>query len=133
METLRTIIVARRTEARRLLGLTVLASLLWGAGDVRSSALAVSEAYSEDEVKAAFLYRIAGYVEWPSALPPEDPFTIAVLKAEGVAAELQRILPGHLVGGHVVRARIIKTIQELDSAQMLYIGPALAENVHHLL
>jgi uncharacterized protein DUF4154 len=89
--------------------------------------------YSEDAVKAAFLYRFAGYVEWPSTAASSEPFTIAVLRADAVAEELQRFLPGRLVGGRAVRVRVIKSIQELDDAQMLYIGPALQDSLHSLL
>jgi hypothetical protein len=77
--------------------------------------------YAPDTVKAAFLYRFAGYVEWPGgALAPQ--FTIAVLGADGVASELQRLLPDHVIQGRPAQVRVIKTPQEIDGAQIVYIG-----------
>jgi len=110
----------------------LLATALWALGAARAPSLAAG-VYSEDAVKAAFLYRFAGYVEWPATAASADSFTIAVLRADAVAEELERFLPGHQVGGRPVRVHVIKNIKELDDAQMLYVGPALQDNLHSLL
>src|ERR1700733_3160276 len=47
-----------------------------------------SAEFSEDVVKAAYLYRFAGYIQWPQRVSPETPFTIDVLGAPGIAREL---------------------------------------------
>ena len=60
-------------------------------------AAAAAGSYSEDAVKAAFLYRFTGYVEWPQAALANPPFIVAVLDADGVATELARLLQTHLV------------------------------------
>ena len=44
---------------------------------------AAAESYSEDAVKAAFLYRFTGYVDWPVQALADPQFTIAVLGADG--------------------------------------------------
>jgi hypothetical protein len=110
----------------------VLAAALCTVGILLANS-AAADAYSEDAVKAAFLYRFAGYVEWPSASASTEPFTIAVLQADAVGAQLQRFLPGHLVNGRVVRARTIKTIQELADSQMLYVGSSPQSSLRVLL
>jgi hypothetical protein len=91
------------------------------------------EAYSEDAVKAAFLYRFTGYVEWPTAVHPATLFTIAVYEADGVAHELQRLLPVHPINGLPAQVRSINNIRELGDAQMLYIGPGHAETLRTLI
>lgn len=106
---------------RREICCAVVAAVLWAAGSLLGPA-AAADGYSEAAVKAAFLYRFAGYVEWPSSTSSAEPFTIAVLQADAVGAQLQRFLPGHLINGRVVRTRTIKSIQELADAQMLYVG-----------
>ncbi len=110
---------------------TAVAAALWAAGSLLGAAAA--DGYSEDAVKAAFLYRFAGYVEWPSASDSAEPFTIALLRAEAVGAQLQRFLPGHLVNGRVARVRIINSIHELADAQMLYVGSSPQGSLRQLL
>jgi hypothetical protein len=85
--------------------------------------------YSEDSVKAAYLYRFTQYIEWPDAVPSDLPFTIAVLDAPDVAAELRRILPGHRIKNSMAQVREIARVQDLGSAQMLYIGSAQIDRV----
>ena len=78
------------------------------------------DGYSEDSVKAVFLARFPGYVEWPPTARTQ--FTIAVLGADGVAAELQRVLPNFQVARLQTQVRKIRRIDELGDAQMLFVG-----------
>ena len=94
------------------------------------------EAYSEDAVKAAFLYRFAGYVDWPQDIATQAPrasFTIAVLGDDGVVRELQKLLPTHAIKNHPADVRRIRRIQDLGDAQMLYISPRHRGDLHTLL
>src|SRR6185437_9698956 len=59
--------------------------------------------YSEDAVKAAYLYRFAGYVRWPGSQVASSPFVIDVIDDSGVARELARLLPDHPIDGHPAR------------------------------
>jgi hypothetical protein len=88
-----------------------------------------ASAYSEDAVKAAYLYRFTQYIEWPPAAPADAPFTIAVLDAPGIAAELRRILPNHRIKNSAAQVREIARVQDLGSAQMLYVGSAQIDRV----
>jgi len=80
------------------------------------------ELYSENAVKAAFLYRFCGYVTWPAQTPQESHFTIALLGADAVAQELERIASGRTIHGLPARVRRIGSIGELGNAQMLFVG-----------
>jgi hypothetical protein len=88
-------------------------------------------AYSEDAVKAAYLYRFTQYIEWPEAAPSDVPFTIAVLDSPGVAAELRRILPNHRIKNSAAQVQEIARVQDMGSAQMLYIGSAQIDRVRN--
>lgn len=89
-----------------------------------------AEAYSEDAVKAAFLYRFAGYVTWPQqTMRAAQSFTIAVLGADPVAQELERLLAGRTINGLPARVRRIKRLRELEDAQVLYIGAGSTERL----
>jgi hypothetical protein len=89
-------------------------------------------AYSEDAVKAAYLYRFAGYVSWPGSQVASSPFLIDVIGDSGVAKELARLLPDHPINGHPARVRAIARMADLGEAQMLYVGDGFAGNVKAL-
>lgn len=89
--------------------------------------------YSEDAVKAAFLYRFAAYVEWPNETPGDTPFTIAVAGADGVAAQLEKLLPGITIKNRSARVVRITEPDELSGAQILYVGPGLNARSANLL
>jgi hypothetical protein len=92
-----------------------------------------AQTYSEDSVKAAYLYRFTQYIEWPKLPASGEPFTIAVLNAPGVAQELQRLLPDHPIKNSAARVRVISRIQDLGKAQMLYLGPAPADRLRNAI
>jgi hypothetical protein len=92
-----------------------------------------AEAYSEDAVKAAFLYRFVGYVDWPARALAGPQFTIAVLGAEGVAAKLEMLLPNRTLKNLPTQVRQIKNVQELGNAQILYIGPRSTRDLQTLI
>jgi hypothetical protein len=105
--------------ARALFACTLLAL---GAAPIGAHAQR-SEA-SEASVKAAFLYKFAGYIEWaPASFASADaPFVLAVSGADDVHAELAKILPGRSVAGHPV---ILEKLREGDSmrgAHLLFAG-----------
>jgi len=89
--------------------------------------------YSEDSVKAAYLYRFTQYIEWPGSSASTEPFTIAVLNAPGVAEELERLLPDHPIKNAVAQVRVITRISELGHAQMLYLGAAPPGRLRNLI
>lgn len=78
--------------------------------------------YSEDAVKAAYLYRFAGYVQWPVATEAGRPFTIAVVDAPAVARELRRLVPGHRINERVVNVVETSRVSEAEGAAILFIG-----------
>jgi hypothetical protein len=88
------------------------------------------ERFSANAVKAAYLYRMAGYVKWPRSLPANAPFTIDVLGDGPVARDLEQLLPNHPIDGHPARVKAIDRISQLGDAQMLFIGPGYWGSVH---
>jgi hypothetical protein len=112
-----------RSAVAAALGLLVLSLFL---SDARAAG------FSEDAVKAAYLYRFAGYVDWPEPAAA-TPFIIDVLGAPGIAQELRRLLPGHPINGQVAQVREITGIRDLGHAQILYIAPGHADLVRTVL
>jgi len=107
------------------LGLTVLCMI--------TSATAAPDTYSEDAVKAAYLFRIAGYVSWPEQTPSDAPFVIAVLGSAEMARELRQLLPGHLINNRPAQIREIRGAEDLGSPQILYVGTGRAESLQKMI
>jgi hypothetical protein len=77
--------------------------------------------FSVDAVKAAYLFRFAQYVEWPDT-PADTPFVFAVTGAERVAVHLEKLLNGMSVNGRRAVVRRVAHTQELEGAQILFVG-----------
>jgi uncharacterized protein DUF4154 len=88
---------------------------------------ALAAEYSEDAVKAAYLYRFAGYIGWPDRATAEAPFTIDVLGAPGIARELRRLLPEHPINGRAAQVREITGNRDLGNARIVYVAAAHAD------
>src|SRR5690606_32350782 len=100
------------------------------AGD-GASAPAVS--YSEDEVKAAFLYNFGSYVQWPVTDRSGETISIAVLGAPTVADELERFVRGRTIQGVPVRVRRLRTVAELEGDEVLFIGASENHRLSQLI
>lgn len=101
-----------------------LATWLAAAALCGMASAAHAQQAAEATVKAAFLYKFAGYVEWPdSALAPSDaPFTIGIIGADEVAAELERLVPGRTVMNRRIAVRRLKESDAVKGVHLLFIG-----------
>ena len=97
--------------------------LVWGLACAAARAQpAAGASFPEDAIKAVFLYRFAGYVQWPIS-DGQTHFVVAVLGADDVAARLQSLLPDHPIHGLPAEVHRIRELGSLGTAQMLYVGP----------
>ena len=78
----------------------------------------------EASVKAAFLYKFAGYIEWPASAfaSPDAPFVIGVLGSDEVVAELAKLVPGRAIEGHPAVVKRLKEGEPLKGVHVLFIG-----------
>jgi hypothetical protein len=78
----------------------------------------------EDKVKAAYLYRMAEYVEWPSSAFPdgEAPIRIAVVGADPLAAVLTRMLAGRAANSRPFQVRTAKPGDSFAGVHILFVG-----------
>jgi hypothetical protein len=83
------------------------------------------EAYSRDEVIAAYLYRFTNYIDWPQQA--RGGFVIDVYGDPGVARALRRLLPGHPIHNEIAEVREIRSVRDLGDPQMMYVGEAHAD------
>jgi len=100
------------------MALASLAALLAWAGAPAQSQ------YAPEAVKAAFLYRFAGYVQWPADVMAQPQFTIATLCGDEIADQLEPMVAGHSINGLPARVRRLRRLSEVGEAQILYVGPS---------
>lgn len=81
---------------------------------------------SESRVKAAFVYKFGGYIEWPAEAfeTTDSPLMIGVVGADGLADELARIAQGHAVGGRRVVVKKLRYGDTLSGLHIVFIGRA---------
>jgi hypothetical protein len=79
---------------------------------------------SEYQMKAAYLYNFAKFVEWPAtALPADDsPLIIGVLGDDPFDGFLDSTVRNRRIGGHPLEVRRIKKLQEAKACQILFIS-----------
>jgi hypothetical protein len=82
------------------------------------------ETASEYQVKAAFVYNFAKFIEWPpGAFPASDtPITIGVVceSADSFKGNLEKLVNGRTVGGRSLRVRVIASLQDLKGCHILF-------------
>ncbi len=78
----------------------------------------------EYRVKAAFLYKFGGYVEWPdrSFARADSPIAIGVMGADALADELAQIVSGRNVNGRPVLVRRLRPGDPIAGLHVLFIG-----------
>ena len=80
----------------------------------------------ENQVKAAFLYKFAGYVEWPAQSfdKPDSPFVIGIVENEGFALVLEQTIAGRGMNGRPVSVQRLRRGDPPKGLHILYIARA---------
>jgi len=81
---------------------------------------AVTTPVLERSVKAAFLYKFLGYMEFPA--DPGPSLVVGVLGADEVAAELAQITSGRSVGNRSISVRKLSEGDALTGLNLLFVG-----------
>jgi hypothetical protein len=95
--------------------------LLLGAAQV---ACGEGSRFDEYQVKAAFLYNFAKFVEWPANTfaSPGEPVTICVLGRNPFGPILENMVQGKTVTGRPLAVRMPADLQHLGKCQILFIA-----------
>lgn len=88
----------------------------------------------ERQVKAAYLYKFAGFVEWPegSFTRPDSAVVIGVAGADALAEQLEQTVAGHTANGRPLQVRRVKRGDSLAGIHMLFVAAqdkALAQDL----
>jgi YfiR/HmsC-like len=109
---------------RLLLAVAFLLALVKGATAVGDARADERKSALELQVKAAFLYKFAGYVEWPADVFPaaDTPVTIGVLHDEAMAEALSKLVAGRTSSGRRVAVAPLKAGELIPAVHLLFIG-----------
>ncbi|MBI3855352.1 MAG: YfiR family protein [Planctomycetes bacterium] len=89
------------------------------------------QAAREYEVKAAFLYNFAAYVEWPKAAFAEEssPILVCVVGADPFAGTLDRALQGKTAQGRSLAVRHAASAKEAKGCHIVFLPAAEGEQL----
>lgn len=118
--------------------LPLLAALLLGtacgpagaAQQAPAGGAALSGPNLERSVKAAYLFKFLGYVEFPA--DPGAALVVGVMAADDVAAEVTRLTAGRTVNGRPVTVRTLRDGEPTTGLQMLFVGAGTERPVQTL-
>jgi hypothetical protein len=91
-----------------------------------------AQSAGEYELKAAFLYKFASFVEWPDALS-NGPLCIGVLGQDPFGPALDEVVKGKAYHGRSFEIRRFKPGQESSKCQVLFIGALEPRKLHAVL
>ncbi len=89
----------------------------------------------EQRIKAAFLFKFGGYVEWPERVfaRSDSPLVIGVAGADVLAEELSRIASGRTMNGRPVTMRRIRSGEQVTGVHVLFISRSESGRLGELL
>jgi hypothetical protein len=81
-----------------------------------------SPAPTEYEVKAAFLYNFARFVEWPAEAVRAEPFVITVLGRDPFGTVLDETVAGKTVAGRPIQVKRASRVDEVSDASIVFVS-----------
>jgi hypothetical protein len=127
-------ILSRRLRIGKVLGLTLVFAA-WIVASGVTSVFPQSQQASEYQIKAAFLYNFAKFVEWPPAVSPgaNDPMEICVVGEDPFGNILNQSIEGKTVGGHKLMIRQLKPAQDMKGCQVAFISSSEKNHLSSVL
>lgn len=112
-----------RCRTRRTLWILAVA-LLWAAGVAGSQEQPAAPEATEYEVKAAFLFQVTRYTEWPRSafLDAEAPIVIGIFGHDPFGELLDGMVAGHTSQGRPLVVRRISELEDADDCHVLFIS-----------
>jgi hypothetical protein len=110
--------------SRRADGFLMILAVLFSLSSAGASAETQSEALSENQIKAGFIFNFTRFVEWPpDAFPdPSAPVVLGVVGEDAVTDLLAEAAEGKVVNGRAVVVKRFKKEQDLRACQILFVG-----------
>ena len=89
----------------------------------------------EYQIKAAFLFNFAQFVQWPTTAFPESdaPFCIGILGSDPFDGALEETVRGEIIGHHKLIVRHAQHLEDLKDCQMIFISKSEEGHVPQIL
>ena len=80
--------------------------------------------YSEADLKAAYLFNFARYIEWPDRVFEDDKaqITVCVFSSESFYKVIKKTIGNRSLDGRMVGARNSQSLEELGNCNIIFIG-----------
>lgn len=90
---------------------------------------------TEYQIKAAFLYKFAKFVEWPNDVAPDStqPFILGVLGKDPFGRVLDRTVADETVKGRRIVVRRFKTPEDLSFCHILFISSSEKKRLSEII
>jgi hypothetical protein len=109
----------------------------WFHGVLLTALMATAAAQSlpvgEEDIKAAFLYNFAKYVDWPDSAFPSNAFRLCVIADPGFVKRVEDIIAGESISGRPVTLQVPSTPDTAASCHILFVGRAAPDRTAELL
>lgn len=104
--------------------LRVLRFVVFCAATASATPTLAQTAASADELKAAYLYRFTGFVEWPAAsfAGPDSPLVVGLAGADALLPLLHAMIDGRTVQGRRLSARKVVPGERLAGVHVLFVS-----------
>jgi len=91
--------------------------------------------YQDTEIKAAFLYNFAKFVEWPheAFARADSPLVIAIAGDDPFGGTLDRLVEGKRVNGHTIVVRRLRNGSPDGEVHVLFITPSATHRARQLV
>ncbi len=97
------------------------------------TATRVNAQYSEYEVKAAYIFNFAKFIDWPADYLNQDTIYLCIYKNDPFGIILEKTMIGRKVNGKVWKITRIKSLKEIDKCHMLFLSEIKQHEVIQLL
>jgi hypothetical protein len=89
----------------------------------------------ETEMKAAYLYKLAPFVDWPASAfeGPSDPLVICIVGADPFGSTLDHAVAGQRVGPRPVTVRRLPVAHGREGCAIMYMGGSRAQSTAQAL
>jgi len=95
---------------------------------------AAAQTAGEYQVKAAFLFNFAKFVEWPAAFKsPSDPIHICILGDNPFGTMLSDLLAGKKINDRPLLGAHFFELKEIGGCQILFVSKSQRKNLRNIL
>lgn len=123
------------TRIRRTAYHTAFAFALAVAAPPVIEAAAAQATVLETTIKATYLYKFEGYVDWPKGTfaSPESPVTLCIVGSDPFGEVLDQALSKQIAGGRLVTARRLASVSGNTGCNVMYIAGSDTQSVEQAL